>query len=555
MAGGKETPRQKMINLMYLVLLALLALQVGAEIMNKFFELNESMVVLVEEADEKAAATFAAIEKKVADDGRDEAKEALKQARILDQATNKVHVLIDELKAEMVEKTGGYDPETNLPLGMKNTDISGQIMLGNSGQGSDKGKKLEQYMTDFEKTLNNVQSSVAKLLPEEKANLYADMNLTPSGKEHPLFKNSDDHKTANWLQISFDHTPMIAALAFLTEKEARVANLRAEVLEKIKISMNAKDIKFDDIFPMASAESKVVAAGTDYEAKLFITARSSAKSFDPKMYRDGKEIPVTNAEGKVKFRASWGGGKIDPKNKNLMTKKWKGKILLKDGTGKETPYEETFEYVVAKPVLQVQSASVAALYRQCGNELIINCPALGVNYNPSFSASGASVRKGKKKGEVVIIPGAGSNAVSLNVSSGGTKLGTEKFKVRDVPRPNVAVYAKGKEIDQKRGMTAPGPRRLIVKAEISDDYFKNNLPRDSKYGVSDWTAMLVRGRRPIGSPKKFSGADGNISSISGSAQPGDRILIEIKEVRRRKYLGGSEVVKISGSPIVNIPLN
>ena len=124
-----------------------------------------------------------------------------------------------------------------------------------------------------------------------------------------------------------------------------------------------------------------------------------------------------------------------------------------------------------------------------------------------------------------------------------------------MPRPNVAVYAKGKEIDQKRGMTAPGPRRLIVKAEISDDYFKNNLPRDSKYGVSDWTAMLVRGRRPIGSPKKFSGADGNISSISGSAQPGDRILIEIKEVRRRKYLGGSEVVKISGSPIVNIPLN
>ncbi len=552
MAGGKETPRQKMVGLMYLVLLALLALQVGAEIMNKFYELDLSMEIAVNEANIKAEASFAGIRKAVDEDGRPEAMEALKEAELLNKATDEVQKLIEDLKTRFIEESGGMG-DNGLPVGMKNADVSGSIIPG--GLKAAEGVALEESLNKFVMTLNDVQKKVAVLLKDEDAKLYADLNLTQDGSEHPVFKHSEDHKSASWLQISFDHTPMIAALAFLTEKEARVGNLRAEVLEKIKKSMGAKDIKFDNIFPMASAESKVVAAGTNYEADLFITATSSAKSFKPKMFMGKRELDVVDNKGKVKFKAGWGGGRIDPKNKNLMTKSWTGLIVMKDGTGKEVEYPGKFEYKVAKPILQIQSAAVAALYRQCGNELIVNCPALGANYAPSFKFTGAQFRKGKKKGQVVIIPGVSSKTVVMTVSSGGTPLGKETFKVRAVPKPNVVVYAKGRPVDQKKGMPSPGPRSVKVKAEISDAYFVQNLPKDSKYYVSKWTAMLVRGRRPVTSAQTFTASAGNFSRMASKAQPGDRILIEIIEVRRKKFAGGSEVIKLPGTPIVNIPLN
>ena len=195
MAGGKETPRQKLIGLMYLVLLALLALQVGAEIMNKFFELNQSMETLVVEADGKAESTLAGIKAKVAEDGRPEAEAALVAAEELNIATQKVHDHIEELKEQMTE-INPDDPE-GAPINMKDTDVSGRLLIGDSGKGTDAGKSLQSELDNFVKVLIATQAKVAKVLTSEKPDLYNGMNLTPDGKEHPLFKKSEDHKTAN----------------------------------------------------------------------------------------------------------------------------------------------------------------------------------------------------------------------------------------------------------------------------------------------------------------------------------------------------------------------
>jgi len=85
MAGGKETPRQKMIGIMYLVLLALLALQVGAEIMVKFQQLNNSMESLVDESQKKSSDTLKGIKDKATQDGRQDILNALKKAELLHQ--------------------------------------------------------------------------------------------------------------------------------------------------------------------------------------------------------------------------------------------------------------------------------------------------------------------------------------------------------------------------------------------------------------------------------------------------------------------------------------
>ena len=108
---------------------------------------------------------------------------------------------------------------------------------------------------------------------------------------------------------------------------------------------------------------------------------------------------------------------------------------------------DTIEYFVAKPVIQVQSASVQALYLNCGNELQINCPQLGSAYSPTFTASGANTIKGAKTGQVTVVPN--SADVKLNVYNSGNLLGTENFKVRRVPKPEIKLYNRGKGSEYK----------------------------------------------------------------------------------------------------------
>lgn len=552
MAGGKETPRQKLIGLMYLVLLAMLALQVSSDIMFKFVQIESSLSTMVEDANVASKATFAAIEAKAKEDGREDATKALEEAKKLDALANEIHGMIDDINEQLVTQSGGVD-ESGTPTGMKDADVAHRLLIGPKDTGTELGLKFEKKLDQFAALLNTVQKDIAPLTKGDP-NLYAKLNLTKKGDEDPFTMKDPNLKKNNFLQVSFDHAPMIAALALLRQKDAEVMNLRSKVLTAIKGTFGAKDVKFDKVFPMASAESKTVAAGTNYEAKLFITATSSASSFKPKMFMGGRELKVNaDAQGEVKFRASWGGGAPVKGNPNMMRKSWKGKIVMKDGTGKEVEYPETFEYFVAKPVLQVQSASVAALYEQCGNVLQINCPALGSDYTPSFAAQGASVRKGAKTGQVTIIPSPGSKGVSLTVSSSGTPLGVEKFKVRPVPMPSIVVYVKGRPADLKNGI-AP-PRNMELRATISDDYFKNNLKRDAKYRPSAGQVMLVRGRRPVGGAIPVSGGKVSMGSLASKARPGDRILVEVTNVQRSRYAGGVQNIKLKGlQGLVVVPL-
>lgn len=550
MAGGKETPRQKLIGMMYLVLLALLALQVGAEIMVKFSQLNDSLFIFVGESQTKSSAILANIQEKV-DERGNQPKEAsaLKSAQSLHARSSSLIGYIESIKKELIDVTGGRDPETNQILGMKDADKSSALLIGEGDKNDGKGYALKDSLNAYIVYLNKVAKEVALATSDSVVKAYEPLAL--DGKDDPIFVDQksgkakfEGVKTKDFCHLNFDHTPMIASLAFLTEKQAKIATYEGEILEKLKSVVGASDFKFDKVFPMVRAESKVVAAGTEYNAEMFISASSDA--IKPTMTFGGRNISVTGGLGKIKFKAA--GGKYDKEGR--MEKSWRGTITIPKPTGSgDTTFTVTEKYTVTKPVIQVQSASVSALYKNCGNELNIQVPALGALYEPRFTATGAKVQPGTKKGLVTIIPS--DKKVNITVASGGATIGTESFKVRNVPKPDVVAYAKGKPVDQKRGMRAPGPRSIDMKA-IADASFKEFLPKDARYKVAEWEVMLVRGKRPV-DRKKVTSARANLSSFASKAKPGDRILIDVKKVQRRNYLNSVETVPM-GTIIINIPL-
>lgn len=536
MAGGKETPRQKMIGMMYLVLTALLALQVSSAIIQKFQFLDDSLQQAVEVSNKANGETQAKIAKQVSENPKD--KHVLDKAEQVRAETSKLVSYIKGLRDELVTKTGGKEEDGSYK-GAKEEEMVAQIMVGTEGTKTAKGYELQKQLNAYVEKV----SGIVGVDPEAKAPYVPVRKLAMDGGEDPMFKNDKEQKHKNFVQLSFDHTPMVAALAVLSVKEADVRKIETEALEALARQVGAAQIKFDNVFAVATAVSGVVAAGTDYEADLFLAASSSTTN--PSMTRNGSPIPVENGKGKVKFKAQ--GGAYD-KEGNFKTK-WTGAITIKN-RGKDTTFKIDVPYVVARPVIQIQSASVNALYLRCGNELNVQVPALGATYAPKFSATGADIQTLPTKGGVVVIPTSPAG-VKLNVASNGNAIGSQEFKVRGIPKPTIQVLSGGKEVDQKNGMPAPGPRSISVKAK-ADESFSQFLPKDARYTVTKWNVMLARGRRPV-TQQNFTSETGNLSSFAAVAQAGDRIIVEIQEVYRTNFRNEREKVNI-GTPIITVPL-
>jgi gliding motility-associated protein GldM len=177
-------------------------------------------------------------------------------------------------------------------------------------------------------------------------------------------------------------------------------------------------------------------------------------------------------------------------------------------------------------------------------------PALGQEYRPVFTAVGADVIKGAKNGEVTLIPT--GTAVKLKVTSNGNYIGDQDFKVRLIPKPEIQALSNGKPVDEKQGVPSPGPRSITMKA-VPDESFKAFLPKDARYRVAEWDCILVRGKRPV-AQQKVTSETANLASFAAQAQPGDRILIEVKTVIRTNYQNKTETVNL-GTVIKNIPLH
>jgi gliding motility-associated protein GldM len=568
MAGGKETPRQKLVGLMYLVLLALLALQVGSEIMVKFQQLNDSMQFLVKESQQKSKMILANIDEKVKERGNKEKEvKALNQAIELHDQTTALIAKIQVYKEELIILTGGYmvDDESGDTLGYfgtKDADKTSMLMVGigdshNQYAGAETKTKdgkgyawsLQEELNDFMAVLNKSYVQVDKATGGDGEDVqHFPARLALDGKEDPLFMKDSENKNKTWPMLNFDHTPMIASLAFLTEKQSKLAQYEGEILAKLKGVVGAADFKFDKLDVMANADASTVAAGTEYKAKIFLTAFSDKMA--PVMTAGGRKLKVTSGMGEYKFKASL--PKSKPNKDGLYPSSYTAIIEVPDPLDPSVmkKFTKKVQYFVSKPVIQVKAGDINALYKDCGNPLNIQVPALGALYAPTFVVSGGSQRKGPKgKGSIIVIPNKAT--VAITVKSGGNTIGTEKFKVRLVPKPTIMATTRGKQINPK-GVLAPGPRKIVMKA-LAEPGFKSALPKDAKFRITKWTATLVRGKRPVVSPKTFKKPEGNLTAFAQKAKNGDRIMIEVKKVYRRTYTGKNVEVRIP-TTIINIPL-
>lgn len=517
MAGKKETPRQKMIGMMYLVLTALLALQVSNAVLEKFAIINATLESLIHDGNTKSSQTLSAI---IAEAGKSQnpkvlhAKENAQKVRQLTQSTLGS---IDELKKKMMTLSGTDKIDENFI-----NDHSSKVATLMIDKKNPDGKNFENLLKDYTKQLT------------ELSGLQFD-NLAKPPKEIPIFATDDDHIRKDFLTFTFENTPPIAALASVTQMQTEILEYEARALDKLREDAGAGTIRFDKFVPMVRPKSSTVAAGAKYEAQLFLTGSSTA--ILPEFYRDGQKLEVMEDAtgvkmGKVEFRAQGGGY-----DKNGIARKtFKAEIRMND-----TTFTQDIEYFVAQPVIRVTTGNAPTLYMNCGNTVNIEVPTLGSDYNPSFSANGAQVIKGDKPGRVTIIPT--QRKVSVTVNNAGTLIGTQPFDVKPIPKPSYVVLDNGgKEVDKKNGIRGTSLTGLRVRAEAEDN-FKNEVPKDANYRIRNMEVIHARGTAPI-NRMNATNEILDLSAWRSQFRPGDRIVIEIKTVTRRTYKGEDERVEV-----------
>ena len=525
MSGGKETPRQKMIGMMYLVLTALLALNVSNAVLEKFAILNTTLLQLTEEGAVTNEAKLQAILHSTSENQK--VKDAMVKAQQVRDLTKETLKTLDDVKAEITKDHAGK-PMAGDEL-VTNTNISEEKMLD---------ARKPQLGQSYQKALENYHAKLEELSGHQFP------KLAKKAEDYEEFKGNTTHKDKTFLEFSFENTPTMAAVASITQMQTEVLEFEGVALDSLNAIAEGVQIKFDKTVPMVLGPT-IVAAGAKYQGNMFIAAASSGVA--PEMFRNGQPLTVTTNPdgikmGKVEFVAQ-----ASTYDANGMSKQsFNAEIRI---AGKE-PMKLPIEYMVAKPVIRVTTGNAPTLYMNCGNTVNIEVPALGSSYNPTFTAKGASIEKGDKPGRVTIIPK--ERKVAVTVSNGGATIGTEPFDVKPIPKPRyVSRDNAGKEIDLKNGVKGTSLTGLRVSAD-ADENFKQEVPKDANYRIKNMEVILARGTARVAT-LNLTNELVDLSAWRSQFRPGDRISIDIKKVTRRTFTGEEENVDIVGG-IISIPI-
>ncbi|MFN3315485.1 MAG: hypothetical protein ACK40K_01650, partial [Raineya sp.] len=312
MAGAKETPRQQMINLMYLVLTALLALQVSSSIIDKFLYIKKSLDVTANETKQANDRAFSFYQKDTVGVNLKEHETKIQAIKRIQEITNKKIELIGSLENLIItEAAKGKDPETGGPKepGGGETKIEELFVYKSEGSAGDKKgyvlkRELNSFATEIAKEVKNFRKDVNEAV--EFPPLCLD---NKDRKDFQVKKGMELELNKNFSEAAFQATPVAAALAVLSHLKTEVRRYEAKAIASIA----QKEIPPapDKYTAVVALESAVIASGQKLKGKVFLVASSSKANMKPKYELS---VPVTDEGGfgVIEFTPS-GNGKITGK--------------------------------------------------------------------------------------------------------------------------------------------------------------------------------------------------------------------------------------------------
>ena len=464
MAGGKETPRQKMIGMMYLVLTALLAMNISKDVLNAFIQINKGLGKTSEVLQNKAQATLAGLR---AAKEADKAAPFLAKAEEVSKMGDEMIDYIEILKARAIACSMKGDPTGANYEEYMTEDKKKAIDLG-SKDGREKVTKLDENqnnttllvgpnpqaprqdpwsayelrtkLTEFKEMLKAIQVTNidGKIIPLDNE-ILTSLDSTFVYNEEP----DAEGKMEVWETNKFYHTPLAAVVATMSKIETDVLNAKTSVMSFLASSINATDLKFSDVTVAAVPLQSYVLKGKDYELEVYLAAYN--KTSNTKLYMggayNGDKVPTPSTfsasgdgiaadpDGKCRFKVNTGSLSLGPHG-------YTGQIgYEKDGKMEFIPFA-TQPFFVGEPALVVSPVNMNVFYRGLDNPVEVSVP--GVDRSAlTVTMNGGSITP-SPDGTYNVKPGEGKEAtinVSANINGESVQMPARNFRIKRIPDP------------------------------------------------------------------------------------------------------------------------
>ena len=469
MSGGNLSPRQRMIGMMYLVLTALLALNVSKEILDAFVLINDSLENTVINYNEKTTSLYSQLDMAKQHDPI-KATPYWKKAQKAKKITETLLSYIKEVQVTLTKKTEGISQSQADTLQLKhvngkdNYDIPTNIMIGQSEDGS-KGlarelkNKLVRYKTDMLSLFSKEQQK------EFNIDLKTDDVITKTGTE-------------NWEMGNFYHTPLAATVTILSKIQTDVKKVEFDVVNNLLSKAGTKQFNFDTIVTKVIPNSNYVLLGGEYKADVFLAAFSTTQ--DPEILigkYDSIKNDVITIEDSIPVKKGLGQYTVTTSKEGIFS--YEGILRLKTPGGGVENFPFKSEYIVARPSLVVSPDKMNVFYRGPKNPVSISVPGVASeNIRATITGAGNSIRKiSNGKYEVKLSTRSIKN-IKINVSAvmpnGETRsMGSMPFVAKKLPKPVATFKMKSGEFSLRKSEIYNYP---VVKVNYGEDFVFQGLP-------------------------------------------------------------------------------
>ena len=398
-----KEPRQLMINLMYIVLVAMLALNVSAEIIHAFFALDNSLNESSRVVNSSNQHLVKAINQQA--DAYAQFEPFKEKVKEIERISQSFYEEIEQLKNEIVTAAGGLG-EDGLPIRKTDKDIPTRILL-HEGQGE--ALKIKILET---------QKQLLTLIEDEQTRTNIAANIPLKINEIPL-----DSDKKNWSQLMFQQMPVAAVLPILSKFQNDVKVAETTLLNHFFNQMNVNVIP-DKFTPVIASDKTYIIKGEAFTGEIFLASYSSTAD-NLTISVDGKNYPVK--DGKVIFTAT--PTAVGETEHEMLIR------LNNPLTGETESYRKKFSYEVGERSVAVSADKMNVFYAGVDNPISISAAGIPSN-KMQLRAEGVNLQK-IRHGKYLAQPQKAGGIAKIIVSGGGLPSTTFEYRIKRIPNPSL----------------------------------------------------------------------------------------------------------------------
>lgn len=442
---SKLSPRQKMINLMYIVLTAMLALNVSSDVLDGFTQVEDGLSHTNMNVGNRNDAIYNQL-RTFTDLNPDKGSPWLGKASEVRSKSEVLFTYIDSLKLLIVKEADGEEGSITDIRRKDDTEAASVVMLA---PGNSYGKQLRGAIDSY-------RDFIVTLLPDSTKRLSISESLSTAPHRRP-----GTVIPLQWEEAKFDNQPVVAAVTLLTKLQNDVRYAEGEALASLLSAVDAGDLRVNDLNAFVIPRSQMVMKGGKYSANIVLAAVDTTAR--PTIFIQGKRLE--NADGTYEFATSTTGS-FD----------YSGYLEVTHNDGSVTKHPFQSEYTVLEPYATVSATMMNLLYAGIDNPISISVPGVAMTDISASITNGTLYRKGNqwmarpsKIGEDAVV------TVTATIDGVSRPVSTSIFRVKRLPDPTAFVtfkdengaterYKGNRPLNRTNLLESPG-----IEAAIDDD--------------------------------------------------------------------------------------